>query len=148
MPSGHLSHNSKIVIASTTTLGAAGATAITSSAVDTAGFDGCLFIVPFGAIVSGAVTSIKVQQCDTTGGSYADLEGSSQTVADTDDDKAFYVDIFRPREQFLKLVVSRATQNATVGGIIAVLYSARNRPTTHGTNVSGETFNWPAEGTA
>lgn len=140
--------NNKIVIASTTTAGAAGTSAITSAAVDTAGFDGCLFIVPVGAVVSGAVTSLKVQQCDTSGGSYADLTGTAQTIADTDDDKVFYVDVFRPAEQFLKLVVSRATQNATIGGIIAVLYNAANRPTTQGANVSGESFNWPAEGTA
>lgn len=140
--------NHSIFIASTTTAGAAGVSTITSSAVDTAGYDGVLFIVPFGAIVSGAVTSIKVQQCDTTGGSYADLTGTSQTIADTDDDKLFYVDVFRPQEQFLKLIVSRATQNATVGGIIALKYRGATRPVTQGTNVSGEAFNWPAEGTA
>lgn len=140
--------NQSIFIASTTTAGAAGTSAITSSAVDCAGYDGCLFIVPVGAIVSGAATSIKVQQCDTSGGSYADLTGTSQTIADTDDDKLFYVDVFQPKEQFLKLVVSRATQNATIGGIIAIRYNASNRPATQGTNVSGESFNWPAEGTA
>jgi hypothetical protein len=140
--------NNSIVIASTTTAGAAGTSVITSGAVDCAGYDGCLFIVPVGAIVAGAVTSIKVQQCDTSGGSYADLTGTSQAVADTDDDKLFYVDVFRPAEQFLKLVVSRATQNATIGGIIAIRYNAANRPTTQGTNVAGESFNWPVEGTA
>lgn len=140
--------NHSIFIASTTTLGAAAATTITSSAVDTAGYDGVLFIVPLGTIVSGAATSIKVQQCDTTGGSYADLTGTSQTIADTDDDKLVYVDVFQPKEQFLKLVVSRATQNATIGGIIALRYNAGMRPATQGTGVSGESWNWPAEGTA
>lgn len=146
---GYISDRTKIVIASTTTLGAAGTSAITSSAVDTAGFDGCLFIVPLGTIVSGAVTSLKVQQCDTTGGSYADLTGSSQTIADTDDDKLLYVDVVRPQEQFLKLVVSRATQNATIGGIIAILYQKRTQgAASHGSNVSGEQWLAPAEGTA
>lgn len=140
--------NHSIFIASTTTAGAAGTSAITSSAVDTAGYDGVLFIVPVGAIVSGAVTSLKVQQCDTSGGSYADLTGTNQTIADTDDDKLFYVDVFQPKEQFLKLVVSRATQNATIGGIIALRYNAGSRPASQGSNVSGENFNWPAEGTA
>jgi hypothetical protein len=146
---GYLSDRCKIVIASTTTLGAAAATTITSSAVDTAGFDGCLFIVPLGTIVSGAATSVKVTQCDTTGGSYADLTGTNQTIADTDDDKLVYVDVVRPQEQFLKLVVSRATQNATIGGIIAILYGRRSLGTaSHGTGVSGEQFNFVAEGTA
>lgn len=148
---GFLTDKTKISIVSTTTAGAAGTSAITSSAVDMTGFDGCLFIVPFGAIVSGAVTSIKVQQCDTTGGSYADLAGSNQTVADTDDDKLFYVDVKNPQEGFLKLVVSRATQNATVGGIIAIQYQKRlvgGAGITQGSNVAGEQWNAPAEGTA
>lgn len=138
---------------STVTAGAAGTSAITSSAVDMAGYDGCLFIVPFGAIVSGAATSIKLQQCDTSGGSYADLTGTSQTVADTDDDKTFLVDIQKPQEQYLKLVVSRATQNATVGGIYAIPYHKSTRSSVlpvAGTNSIGgvERFEAPAEGTA
>lgn len=137
----------------TTTLGAAGTSAITSTAVNMAGYDGCLFLVPFGAIVSGAATSIKLQQCDTVGGSYADLTGTSQTVADTDDDTMFVIDIQQPQEQFLKLVVSRATQNATVGVIAAIPYHKASRSTVlpvAGTNAIGgvERFNAPAEGTA
>lgn len=135
--------------ASTVDAGAAATTDITSDAVDTAGFDGVLFIVSFGTITSGAATSIKVQQCDTSGGSYADLEGTAQTVADTNDNKTFIVDVFRPREQFLKLVVDRGTQNAVVGSIIAIKYNASQRPVTQHTNTVGnEAFNWPAEGTA
>jgi hypothetical protein len=142
------SHDLKYVIASTTTAGAAGTSDVTSDAVDTAGFEWCTFLVPMGAIVSTAVTSIKVQQCDTSGGSYADLTGTAQTIADSDDDKMFYVTVIRPREQFLKLVLDRGTANATAGGIIAILGGASLKPTTHGTNVSGETFVAPAEGTA
>src|SRR5687767_14358788 len=95
------SHDLKVVQAATVTACAAGTSDVTSDAVDTAGFEGCLFIVPVGTIASTAVTSIKVQQCDTTGGSYADLLGTAVTIADTDDDKTFYVDVTRPREQFL-----------------------------------------------
>jgi hypothetical protein len=144
-----ISHDCKIVQAATVTAGASGTADVTSDAVDMAGFDSCCFIVPIGGVTASAVTSIKVQQCDTSGGSYADLEGTAQTVADTHDNKTFYVDIFRPREQFLKLVVDRGTQNAVVGPIIAIKYNCANRPVTQGTNVQGgEAFNWPAEGTA
>lgn len=145
---GYFSDDYKIVIATTTTEGAAGTSAITSAAVDTAGFEGCCFVIPIGAVVSGAVTSAKVQQCDTSGGSYADLTGTSVTIADTDDDKLKYIDVKNPKEQYLKCVVSRATQNATIGGIVAVLYGARKRPVTQGTNVAGEQHTNEAEGTA
>lgn len=149
MAKGYLSDRTKISIVSTTTAGAAGQTAITSSAVDMAGFDGCLFIIPVGTLAAGAVTSIKAQQCDTTGGSYADLLGTSQAIADTDDNKCYYIDIQKPQEQFLKCVVSRATGDATIGGIVAIQYQKRSLGTaSHGSNVSGEQFNFVAEGTA
>ena len=138
---------------STVTAGAAGTSSITSDAVNMTGYDGCLFIVPFGAIVSGAATSIKLTQCDTSGGSYADLTGTSQTVADTDDDKTFIIDIQQPQEQFLKLVVSRATQNATVGGIYAIPYHNATRGAVSpvaGTGAIGGAarFTYAAEGNA
>jgi hypothetical protein len=143
-----ISTDCKIVQAATVTAGAAASTDITSDAVDTAGFECCTFIVPVGAIVSGAVTSLKVQQCDTSGGSYADLTGTAVTIADDGDDKTYYVEVVRPREQFLKLVVDRGTQNATVGGVIAVLTGAGNKPVSHGASVSGESHYGVAEGTA
>lgn len=150
---GYLTDRTKISIASTTTLGAAASTAITSSAVDMAGYEGVLFIVPLGTIVSGAVTSLKIQQSSDDGGAddYTDLTGSSQTIADTDDDKLVYVDVMRPGKRYLKMVVTRGTQNATIGGIVAVQYQKRMMPQagiTQGTGVSGEQWNGPAEGTA
>lgn len=128
---------------------AAGTTDLTSEAIDTAGYDNITLLIDFGAITSGAVTSIKVSQCDTSGGSYADLEGSAQTVADTDDDKVFVVNIDRPRERFLKTFIDRGTQNAVVDGVIAIMGSGRKQPVTQGAMVGGpERFSSPAEGTA
>lgn len=140
----------KVVIAVTTTNGAAGTTAITSAAVDTAGYNGCLFVVPLGPIVSGAVTSLKVQQSsdDAATDTYDDLTGSAQTIADTDDDGVKYVDIVKPGKRYLKLVVSRATQNATIGSVVAILYNTRRRPVTQAATVVGESWISPAEGTA
>lgn len=150
MPRGYFTENHRIEIASTTTAGAAGTSAITSSAVDMAGFDSVCFIVPLGAIVSGAVTSMKLQQSSDDGGSddYTDVTGTSITIGDTDDDKLKYLDVYRPGKRYLKLVVSRATQNATIGGIVAVKYNARSKPVTQGTNVAGEQHASEAEGTA
>lgn len=140
----------KITIAATTTAGAAATTDITSSAINMAGFDGCCFLVPIGAVVSGAVTSIKVQQSSDDGAvdDYSDVADSAVTIADTDDDKLKYIDVFRPGKQYLKLIVDRGTQNATVGGVIAIQYHTRSRPVTQGTNVAGERWSSAAEGTA
>jgi hypothetical protein len=131
----------------TTAAGAAGATDITGTAVDTQGYDGVQFEVAFGPIVAGAATSIKVQGSDDDS-TYADLAGTAQTVADDADNKVFYVDIVRPLHRYLKLIVARATQNATVGAALAHKYGPIKAPVTQGTNVSGETHYSPAAGTA
>lgn len=132
----------------TTTAGAAGQTAITSSAVDSKGFGAVRFLVAIGAVVTGAVTSIKVQQSDDDGSSddYSDVTGTAQTIADTADDTHITVDILRPGKRYLKLIVSRGTQNATIGAVIAELYQSDTLPVTQ--TASGETFITPAEGTA
>lgn len=132
---------------------AAGTSVITPSAgIDMAGFDGCMFAVSFGTITAGAVTSIKVQQSSDDGvaDAYSDLEGTSQTVADDDDNQVFLVDVFKPRKRYLKVIVSRATQNAVLDGILAMQYAPRVRPTTQdATTVGGtEVHASPAEGTA
>ena len=130
----------------------AGTSDQTSSAIDTKGFDGVKIYTAFGAITSGAVTSVKVQQSSDDGSAdaYADLAGTSITVADDDDNQMTVHDIYRPRERYLKVVVDRGTQNAVIDGIIAVLYGAIKEPTTSDTVtvVARETHVSPAEGTA
>jgi hypothetical protein len=84
---------------------AAGTSTITSTALDMAGYDGALFIIRLGT--PAADNSVKITQCDTTGGSYADLTGTK--VGDHATDTPLIVDIKRPREQFLKYVVTRTT---------------------------------------
>lgn len=142
-------NESAIVISNTA---AAGTSTVTSSAIDMAGYEGCKIYVKFGAIVSGAATSIKAQQSSDDGGSdaYADLAGTSQTVADTDDNKVFIIDIVRPQERYLKAIVSRATQNSTVESIVAVRYGAKKLPATDDSATVGgrEQHVSPAEGTA
>lgn len=129
---------------------AAGTSDLNSDIVDTAGFDGVRFIIGFGAITSGAVTSIKVQQdTDAAGSTMADLSGSAITVSDTSDNKIAIAEVFRPRERYLRLVTDRGTQNAVVDFLIVELFHARNEPVTQDTTViSAEIATSPAEGTA
>ncbi len=145
----NLSKNVKITPAILPSEGVAGTTDLNGAILDMQGFEGVLIEVVFGVITSGAVTSIKAQQdTDSAGGTMADLAGTAQTIADTDDDKTFYIDLYRPQERYVRLVVDRATQNAVVSSATYIQYGARVAPTTHGTNVSGETHVSPAEGTA
>lgn len=132
---------------------AAGTSDITpTNGIDMANFEGCLFMVPFGTITASAVTSIKVQQSSDDGDAdaYADLLGTGVTVEDDDDNQIFWIDVYRPRERYLKLIVDRATQNAVVDGIIAIQYGPKKLPTTHDSTTvgGGELHASPAEGTA
>lgn len=145
----NLSKNVKITQIITPTAGAAGTTDINGTTLDMSGYEGVLFVVTMGAITTGAVTSIKAQQdTDSAMGTAADLAGTAQTVADDADEKMFYIDLVKPTERYVRLVVDRATQNAVVASATAYQYGAHNAPVTHGSNVSGETHVSPAEGTA
>lgn len=146
---GALSKRVRIVQAITPTNGAAGTTDINGATVDMQGYMGCLMKITFGSIVSGAVTVIKAQQGQASDMSdAADLAGSGQSIADTDDDKVFLIDIFRPTERYLRIVVDRGTQNAVVASAEYILYGARKPPVSQPSGVAGEIHYSPAEGTA
>ena len=133
------------------TEGAAASTDLTSDAVDTRGYDGCMLVCCFGAITAGAVTGVRAQQSSDDGSAdaYADILGTAQVVADDDDNQLVIIDIYRPKERYLKLVVDRATQNAVVAYAMAIKYRAGAEPVTQGATVVGvERFNQPSEGTA
>ena len=123
---------------------ATGTSTITSTAIDMAGYDGCLFIVRLGSPATN--NSVKIQQCDTSGGSYADLTGTS--VGSHATDNPLIVDVFRPREQFLKYVVTRGT--TTTIDIVTIIQYGRNgmKPVSQPSGTQIEHYNEPAEGTA
>ena len=144
----HLIDDTKLSTAVTPTAGAAGAANINGTILDMAGWDGVLVIVHFGTITAGAATSIKMQQDTVVGfGGAADLAGTGQTILDTDDDKVFYIDLRRPLEQFVRLVVLRATQNSVVTAVY-LQYRSRNKPSVQLAAVAGEKWLSPAEGAA
>ena len=123
-----------------------------STSVDMELFDAVAFLVLFGAITATAVTSCKLQQSSDDGvaDTWADLTGTSITVADDDDDQIVVLDIVRPLERYVRVVVDRGTADAALDGIVAIQYQPRTIPTTHDatTVVGSETHLSPAEGTA
>lgn len=132
---------------------AAGTTDQTSSAVDTQGFNTCTFIVLLGTLTTGAVTGAKVQQSSDDGASdtYADLEGTAKAIADSDDNKMLVIEVTKPRERYLKCVVTRSTQNAVIDGVLAILSNKGpgKLPVTEDATVAGSELHVsPAEGTA
>jgi len=145
----NISKNVKMSIANTSAEGVAAATDLAGAIIDMAGFEGCMIVVTFGVITSGAVTTIKAQQgAEPAMGDAADLEGTSQTIADDDDEQTFYIDIYKPMERYLRLYTDRATQNAVIASATYYKYGAKDTPVTHSAGVSGETHVSPDEGTA
>ena len=133
----------------TPTAGVAGTSAINGSVIDTANAEGVLFLVRLGAITTGAVTSIKVQHGNVSNLSdAADVAGTRQTIADTADDSIVYVDFKHPSKRYVRLVVSRATQNAVIASAEAVLYGVRSQPVTQPAGTVGESFSDAVTGTA
>lgn len=143
----NLSSNVKITKVQNATV--AGTSAINATAVDMQGYEGVMFMVTPGTITSGAVTSINAAQ-STDNSSFADLEGSGITIADDDDNQVFWLDVYKPRERYVRLEVARATQNAVIGEIYAIQYGARVMPVDNNVadTITGEVHVSPAEGTA
>jgi len=128
---------------------AAAQTTVTSAAVEMRGVDACQFTVLAGAVTSGAAVACKVQG-SADDSDWSDLAGTGQTIADDDDDKAFVLDVPYPRQRYLRCVVTRATQDAAIDGILAQQYLPQIEPVTHDTTTVGgaELTHAPATGTA
>ena len=119
---------------------------ITSAIVDTAGFQGVVFMTSLST--ANATNTLKVQQNtanQTTG--MADLTGTSVTSGTTNED--IVINVHQPLERYLQVVVSRGVAT-TCESIWAVLYDGPGG--TAVTGVSGtavcELHVSPAEGTA
>lgn len=147
----NLSKNVKVSTAVTPTAGAAGTTDINGTTLDMSGFEGVLVIVRMGEITGSAVTSVKMQQGAASDLSdAADLEGTGITIADDDDGQIFMIDLYRPLERYVRLVVGRATQNAVVAAAEYVQYSPAKAPIDNNVTDAStiELHVSPAEGTA
>lgn len=130
---------------------AAGTSAQNGSAVDMSGYDGVLFVAAFGALTATQVTSLKAQQDTDSGmGTAADLAGTLVgPLADGDGNKCLVLDIYRPKERYVRPVVSRGTANAVIDGVIAIQYRSRKGPVTQGATIAfAEQHVSPDEGTA
>ena len=103
-----------------------------STIVDTQDYDSCLFLLMFGALTAGQATAVKVQGGTVSNGSdMTDLKGTGYTVLDADSNKIVKIDVVKPSGfRYLRLVVTRGTQNAEINGAIALAYNPYRSPVT------------------
>jgi hypothetical protein len=125
--------------------GSAGTT-LTSDAVDTQGFEGCMFVGSIATVDAGNFAKVQQSSDDGSSDTYADLEGTKNVPGDDGD--SFLIDVYKPRERYLKLLIVRGGADSITGDVYAILYGAHDKPTGHGATIDAETHASPAEGTA
>lgn len=124
---------------------------ITGATLDMAGYDGVIVICQLGAIVSGAVSSIKWQSGAASNMSdAADLADTGITIADNDDDQIFWSELIRPPERYVRAIISNATQNITQSAIYIQFMKKGKFPVDNNVDdtITGEVHIEPEEGTA
>jgi hypothetical protein len=105
--------------------------------VDMASYDGALFIADIGALSPGQVTRLQVLGSDDDLSFSAFLtDAVTPTMNDGDSNKCLVVDVFRPRNRYIRARVQRGTANATIDCVIAILYRRDKKPLVQGSTVS------------
>lgn len=147
----NLFKGSKQIVLSTGVV--AGSTDITTLAgVDTAGYAGVLFLVQLGTLTANQATSLRGQYSndDAAADPYSDIEGSSTgAAADGDAGKLLVLDIAKPKKRYVKPIIKRATANAVITSVIAILYNPATEPVAASSSISkSKTLASPGLGTA
>jgi hypothetical protein len=114
---------------------AAGTTKRTSDIVDTAGYDGVMFIASLGTIIEAGTLDVFVEQDAANATTYmarlATTAAHTITAANATLTKScIVVDVFRPTDRYLQCNITPASQNAVICGIVAILYKGHKLPVT------------------
>lgn len=130
-------------------ISSAATTDITSDSVDMEGYDSVIFVFTMQTITGSAATSVHAEQ-SADDSSFADLEGTNITIADDDDDEMFWLEIVRPTDRYVRIIVDRGTQNAEVGEIYAFqtpMHKQKPIDNVIDDTITGESHLTPDEGT-
>jgi hypothetical protein len=126
---------------------AAATTDVTGSVSDMNGFDGIMYIALLGDVTVNSVLTLTAKEntanstSSPTPTAITGAATAAYTATATDsDNKALVVDVCRPLKQFQFPVLSRATANAVVDGIIAIQYRAHLKPTVQDATVLASAF--------
>lgn len=113
-------------------------TAVNSSILDMAGYDGVVFVAALGDVTDTCVLTLKVEQDELNGaGGMAALTGNATFTANATsaDNGLLVVDVIRPAKRYVRAALTRTTANAVVDGIFAIQYKASTKPVTADSSV-------------
>lgn len=104
---------------------AAGTSTQTTDAVNTSGVQTVLFVVGLGTLTATNVTTMTLRGSDDDV-TYADMQDESNTdqavtIYDTENNKLVLVEVVKPKQKYVKLQIARATANAVIDLVIAIL---------------------------
>jgi len=104
--------------------------ATNGAGVDMNGWDGVLFLIYVGAMTATGTLDAKVQTHEDAsfGAGVADVTGAAltQILAATGGGKVYGIDVWRPGEQFVRIVVTQATA-AVLASATATRYRRTGR---------------------
>lgn len=121
---------------------AAGSTMHASSVVlDTAGYEGVQFIGSIGTVTAAGVIQVRPTHVagSSTGTQVAISDAYAGTTSSTTamTNKCIVSDIYKPSKRWMSVQLHRATQNAVINAVVAVLYKAHKMPVTQPTGTGG-----------
>jgi len=93
--------------------------------VDMAGYESVQWIIPVSTHTNAGTVAATFGEGASTS-SFQTLTATSANVTGTTvaDSMVMLVDIIRPKDQFVQCTITRATQNSSIGPIVACLYGA------------------------
>lgn len=121
---------------------ASGGGAINSDSVDMQGFEGVMFFGSIGTVNAGNFANAAQSEDDTN---FDDLEGTK--VVPGDDGDSFLIDVYKPKERYVRVEIDRSGAATATGDIYAIQYGAHKPPVTHGPTIDAELHVSPDEGT-
>jgi len=124
---------------------AAAQTELVTDVLDMSGYEGVMFIALTGDVTTASVLTLTVK--GNSANSVSSPTPVTQKATDaftadgtSADSKVLMVDVYKPALQYVFGSLTRTTADAIVGGIIAIQYNARTKPTTQAASVIASAF--------
>lgn len=119
---------------------AAAQTELVTDVLDMQGYEGVMYLALLGDVSDGSVLTLTAKGNSANSVSLPTPVTQKATDAftagaATADSKVLLVDVYKPTLRYQFASLTRTTANAIVGGIIAIQYCAKNKPTTHDASV-------------
>jgi hypothetical protein len=127
---------------------ASGTSSRDGAELDMEGWDGVLAVICLHTMAAGAVGDFHWEQDTATGmAGAADLEGTAMAIGEDDDDEVWISDLYRPRERFVRGVITKDASHAQAENVVYIQYRGRKLPVSSAGADAFELHVSPAEGT-